>query len=164
MNACFVWPADGLKIDGDFLQGKRQPGVEAYNDMFIENNTLQKENDTLRAQLKAALEESERTQFRNVQLRTENERLKEAAGNGGNLSRKIVRQLCLTFEDSTWELLEENSTDFDKLTAHYCKLLEEKDANLLRVKSELDMLQSSVNSPSGSQRKTHTSSVSALEL
>lgn len=74
----------------EFQQGKRQPGVEAYNDMFVENSALQQENEELRSRLRHSeqcnkvLQENVRDRdVRIAELRAEGDRMKEMLGGGG---------------------------------------------------------------------------------
>ena len=86
----FAWLANRNLQSGAF-QGKRQPGVEAYNDMFVENSALQKENEELRARLKRSAEEQSlaaaelaEKNLRNAELRAEVDGLKSGGSQTGN--------------------------------------------------------------------------------
>ncbi|XP_055333423.1 kinesin-like protein KIF21A isoform X2 [Paramacrobiotus metropolitanus] len=119
----------------EYQQGKRQPGVDAYNDMFIENNTLQKENESLRQKLKDIAEELQEKQQRNNELRAEIELLREPRND------KV-------FSPS------QNLTDCDKIRLHYCSLLEEAESNLKKKEVELERARSTSRTPPTSPYKT----------
>ena len=81
----------------EYQQGKRQPGVEAFNDMFVENNALQKENEELRRRLQQCKEDNgalveglKDREYRIAELRAESDRLKEILGSENSSSPEMT--------------------------------------------------------------------------
>ncbi|GAV08791.1 hypothetical protein RvY_18434 [Ramazzottius varieornatus] len=119
----------------EYQQGKRQPGVEAFNDMFVENNAMQKENEELRRRLQLSKEENgvlkgnlEDREYRIAELRAESDRLKEILGRDNN---------------SSPEMLSWNVTDMDKMRIEYAKVIENLETKLRLATKDADRTESS---------------------
>ncbi|OQV19332.1 Kinesin-like protein KIF21A [Hypsibius exemplaris] len=148
-----------LELEGqllEFQQGKRQPAMEAYNDMFHENNALQKENEELKLRLRQSVdanmamkEELAAKSSRCAELRAEVENIRANVprGDGGNSDGPDVGS-------------NPNLADDQKMMElHYSGMVEDLEAKLRKANEDNLLLRG--GSLSGSPRRISSGSGSS---